>query len=123
RVDPGVAPADSPRIPIRQLVINLLKIWPLGLLVFAVLGTIYLGIATPTESAGLGVLVAIITGFVWGGLNLRKLWLAFYESVLSFGAIGVIVVGALMLAQSISVLGAPQEVMKAIVAWNMSPYM
>jgi len=123
RVDPAVAPVDSPRIAPRQLVINLLKIWPLALLVFTVLGTIYLGIATPTESAGLGVLVAIVTGFAWGSLSLRKLWLAFYESVLSFGAIGVIVIGALMLAQSISVLGAPQEIMKAIVAWNMSPYM
>lgn len=119
----GAVPAGGDNVGLGAALVGLLPIWPFALLIFAVLGTIYLGLATPTEAAGLGVLSSIILGFAWGGLTFRKLWDAFADSVQVFVAIGVVMLGALILSQAISILGLPREVMSSIEAMNMSPMM
>src|SRR5690606_32974207 len=60
---PEIVPVEEEHVNWGKAVIGLIKIWPLGLLIFAVLGTIYLGLATPTEAAGLGVACSILLGF------------------------------------------------------------
>jgi TRAP-type C4-dicarboxylate transport system permease large subunit len=87
-----------------------------------VLGTIYLGIATPTEAAGLGVVAATLLGFFWGDLTFAKLLQAFRDGTLVFGMLGVVLVGALILSQAISILGVPAQVMQLIGGMNLSPY-
>lgn len=118
---PELVPQDTETTPWAQAVVNLFRIWPLGLLVFSVLGTIYLGFATATEAAGLGVAAAIILGFFWGDLTFHKLWKAFVNSVQVFVAIGVVMMGALILAQAISVVGMPYEAMAWIQTLSLSP--
>jgi C4-dicarboxylate transporter, DctM subunit len=118
---PELVPQDTDTTPWTQAILNLFRIWPLGLLVFSVLGTIYLGFATATEAAGLGVAAAIILGFFWGELTFHKLWKAFLNSVQVFVAIGVVMMGALILAQAISVVGMPYEAMGWIQTLSLSP--
>ncbi|MGM0743502.1 MAG: TRAP transporter large permease [Pseudomonadota bacterium] len=117
----GVVPTGEERVGLGAALLKLLPIWPVGFLIFAVLGTIYLGLATPTEAAGLGVLAAIILGFSWGGLTFQLLWRAFVDSVQVFVAIGTVMLGALVLSQSISILGLPLEVMSWIESMNLTP--
>ncbi|WP_108662186.1 TRAP transporter large permease [Acuticoccus kandeliae] len=119
---PGVVP-ESGETPwsVGRALLHLLPVWPIGFLIFAVLGTIYLGLATPTEAAGLGVGASIILGFLWGELTLRTLWKAFVDSVQVFVSIGVVMMGALILAQSISILGLPLQVLSWIESMNLSP--
>jgi len=119
---PSLCPKITERIPVAQQAIGLLKIWPLGLLIFAVLGTIYLGLATPTEAAGLGAAAAILIGFAWGDLTWRALANAFRSSVLLFGTIGFVLVGALILAQAISAYGLPYAVVETVASLNISRY-
>jgi C4-dicarboxylate transporter DctM subunit len=123
RRDPSIAPVDPARMPIGQIVLGLLKIWPVAILVFAVLGTIYLGIATATEAAALGVVASIVIGFTWGDLTLRKLVIAFRDGMVVFATLGVVMIGALILAQSMSVLGLPSQVMGLISELDVSPYL
>jgi len=117
----SVVPTGEERVGLGAALLKLLPIWPIGFLIFAVLGTIYLGLATPTEAAGLGVLAAIILGFSWGGLTFRLLWGAFVDSVQVFVAIGTVMLGALVLSQAISILGLPLEVMSWIESMNLTP--
>ena len=117
----GVIPEGGDWIGWRRVALQLLPIWPVGFLIFAVLGTIYMGLATPTEAAGLGVLASIILGFLWGDLSLRSLWKAFGDSVQVFINIGVVILGALILAQAISILGLPLQVLTWIESMQMSP--
>lgn len=117
----GVVPTGEERIGLAAALLKLLPIWPIGFLIFAVLGTIYLGLATPTEAAGLGVLAAIILGFTWGGLTFELLWGAFVDSVQVFVAIGTVMLGALVLSQAISILGLPLEVLTWIESMNLTP--
>ncbi len=121
--NPEITPSDpNKRRRFGQILLGLLRIWPIVFLIFAVLGTIYLGIATPTEAASLGVVTSVLIGFTWGSLTFRKLLAALKDATLVFGTLGVVLVGALILAQGISILGVPTQVMGAIGQLEISPY-
>ena len=115
-VEPGI------QISFLQKQKRLLSIWPVAGLVFAVMGTIVLGIATPTEAAGVGVVSAIALGFLWGDLTLHKLVDCFRHAAITYGSIGFVVVGAVILAQSISILGIPQQIIETIQNFGINKY-
>jgi tripartite ATP-independent transporter DctM subunit len=119
---PELVPQGTERPGLRQILLGLRNIWPLPILIFFVLGTIYLGFATATEAAALGVVAAIVLGFVWGNLTLVKLWQSFLGSTLVFGAIALIMVGTLILAQAISILGLPQALVDWVAGLGLSRY-
>ncbi len=107
----------------RSHVLNGLKeIWPLPILIFFVLGTIYMGIATPTESAALGVVASIVLGLTWGDLTLKRLWLAFKHASIMFTAIGMILIGTVILSQAVSLLGIPRAAVETIGNFGLGPY-
>jgi tripartite ATP-independent transporter DctM subunit len=118
---PDLLPAQGEPPTIGEISRNLLNIWPLVVLVGAVLGSIYAGLATPTESAGLGVAAAIIMGFAFGELTIPQLWKAARHTVGSLGAIFLILIGAVVLGQSISILGLPRQLIEAVSASGLGP--
>ncbi|MEP7207310.1 MAG: TRAP transporter large permease [Casimicrobiaceae bacterium] len=122
RRNPAIVPADDTRLPWSARLKALLSIWPFAILVFSVLGTMYSGLATATEAAALGVVTAIGVGMSWGELTIGKLFRAFLASTRVFSAIGMVMLGALVLAQSLTVLGLPQEIMSSIGSMNVSKY-
>ena len=71
-LNPDLAPSAPPEerdIPLRQKFVMLTGLVLPGFIVLAVLGSIYLGIATPTEAAGTGSLGAIISAAIYRRLN------------------------------------------------------
>ncbi|MBB3139222.1 TRAP transporter large permease [Halomonas organivorans] len=101
---------------------GLLEVWPLPILIFFVLGTIYMGIATPTEAAALGVAASIVLGLTWGDLDLEKLWEAFKHASMMFGAIAMILIGTVILSQAVSLLGLPRAAVDAIAGIGLDRY-
>ena len=72
-VQPHLAPAASPEelgIPLREKLALLRGLILPGLVAFGVLGSLYLGLATPTEAAGVGCVGA----FVSAAVNRRLSW-------------------------------------------------
>ena len=73
-----IRPQDGQRLPpdendppfIRKLLITAVALVPPLILIFAVLGTILLGWATPTEAAAMGALGSIIMVVLYGKLHL-----------------------------------------------------
>lgn len=122
RLRPEITPPVEERATLREKLVGLWQTWPLFVLLFACMGTVFLGWATPTEAAGLGVAAAIVTGFIWGELTWRKLWNAFLSSTAVFGSIALVILGSLILSQAISILGLPTQVMQAILSWELSRY-
>ncbi len=57
------------RLPLSTRIKLLFPLLPAGILVFLVLGTIWVGIAAPTEAAGVGAVGAMIITFVQGKLK------------------------------------------------------
>src|SRR5262249_13490057 len=71
-IQPDIAPRSniSLRQPLRQkLRDTVVYVFPLATIIFVVTGLIFLGIATPTESAGLGALAALIIAWLYGQLS------------------------------------------------------
>jgi tripartite ATP-independent transporter DctM subunit len=105
------------------------KLWqsrhlaPVVLLIFAVLGSIYAGVATATESAALGVVGALILSGVQGSLN----WGTFKESVMGatrlYCMIALILAGAAFLTLSMGYIGLPRHLAEFISGLGLSKFM
>ena len=64
--NPGAGPAGD-RLPIAERMAALRGVWPMILLFVIVIGGIYVGIFTPTESAGIGAFGAMLFAFARSG--------------------------------------------------------
>lgn len=119
--NPSLAPEPAPEQSLGSALLGLVHIWPLLALIGAVLGSLFAGLATPTESAGVGVLGAIVIGYLAGDLNLRGVLKGLMNTLVTFCVIGMVFMGAVILAQSISVLGLPQELLRQVTGLGIGP--
>lgn len=119
--DPGLAP-EGERVPLCEALKGAVHVLPLVVLILSVLGSLFLGIATPTEAAAVGVAVAALLGFAIGELTPAKCLEALLATARTFAVIGVVFVGALVFAQALQLLGLPQRLLEGIVALGFSPY-
>lgn len=109
-LNPALAPRDPEErdTPLRERFRMLLSIWPLPLLVLAVVGTIYSGFATATEAAALGCLAAV---FIAAGMR-SLTWSVFVESIRTTlhmtSMIFFIVLGAVLYSKFLAITGAPE---------------
>ncbi|TPW27937.1 TRAP transporter large permease [Pararhizobium mangrovi] len=92
------------------------------LFIFAVIiGSIYLGIATPTESASLGVLAALVLAALYRQLTLRMVMEAVDGTMRTTGMIMLIVMAAWFLNFVISAMGLVAAINSAIASMGLSP--
>jgi tripartite ATP-independent transporter DctM subunit len=122
RRNPELVPREAP-LPWGVTLRAALAVWPILLLIVAVLGSLFLGLATPTESAAVGVAAATLLGFTIGDLTFAKLRQTFVSSARTFAVIAFVFLGAVILAQSISVLQLPQKLLEGISSIGLSPLM
>jgi len=81
---------------------------------FIILGGIYSGIFTPTESASVAALTAITIALLTGKLRLADFPKMMERSAEVNGVIGPIIAIALLFAQALSVLGVPNLLVQSI---------
>lgn len=98
------------QIPMSERIRLLGYLVPPATIFLVVMGSIYGGIATPTESAALGVLAALF--FVWRArqLSWRLLVNCFVQSARTTGMVVLVIVCALLLNVTLSMVGAAQAV-------------
>jgi C4-dicarboxylate transporter DctM subunit len=109
------APPPGERIPLDVKVRGLVDLLPTIILILIVLGTIYAGLATPTESAALGVVAAIVIAIVERRFSFRMLHACAEATARNTAMIGLILLGAYVLNYIITLLGVPQ-MMSALVS-------
>ena len=94
---------------------------PVVLLIGAVLGSIYSGIATATEAAAIGVLGSLVLAAVEGSLS----WKSFVSGVGAacrvYCMIGLILAGAAFLTLAMGFVGLPRHLAEFITAQQLSP--
>lgn len=83
---------------------------PTMLLAFAIIGSIYTGIATPSESAGVGFVLALILTFAMGRMTWRKLQDAVYAAMQTTVMIFMIIAGAKVFSYAITLYLIPQAI-------------
>ena len=95
---------------------------PVVLLIAAVLGSIYAGIATATEAAGLGVVGALLISAVQGSLT----WPTFRDSLMGgtrlYCMIALILAGASFLTLSMGYIGLPRHLAEWIGTLGLSKF-
>lgn len=101
----------------------LLGLVPILLLILVVLGSIYSGLATPSEAAAIGVFVAFLIAAVSRQLTWSLLQDAFLGAVTTSAMICSILAAATLLTTVMGYLHVPQEIATAIDAFGPSPAM
>jgi tripartite ATP-independent transporter DctM subunit len=86
--------AAGPRATWRERLRAVRDVWEVVVLFLIVIGGIYLGLATPAESAAFGVVGALIFGVLKRTLGWRKLLTALDETVRTTAMVFFIVIGA-----------------------------
>ena len=98
-------------------------IWALGTPII-ILGGIYAGIFSPTESAGIACVYAIIvTRFIYGDISWRGIWDVAVNSMYLTAQVLIIVAAAGVFSQLLTISGVPQNAVIAIQDMNLEPWM
>ncbi|MBO1003247.1 TRAP transporter large permease [Pseudogracilibacillus auburnensis] len=106
----------------KERFVSLKIIWPMIILVFLVLGVIYLGITTSTEAAAFGALGALVIGIILKRLNYAAIKDAFVDAVQQTAMIFTIAVGSYVFSYFITLAGIGQSIMSAISASGYSKW-
>ena len=119
---PGqIPPRDAP-MSFAQKVRESGSLIPVVLLITAVLGSIYVGIATATEAAGVGGVGALVLSAVQGSLN----WTTFKESLMGatrlYCMIAMILAGAAFLTLAMGYIGLPRHLAEWISSLGLSQF-
>lgn len=95
-LDPSFAPALPPeeRVSWKEKLVAMRSIFFPGMLILLVLGTILLGIASPTEAAAFGAAGALIIGLVNKRLTWDIVYSSCYETVSVTAMVGFMMIGA-----------------------------
>ena len=95
RLDKNIAPAIKSNKSYKEILKETIRvIIPPLILILTVLGSIFAGIASPTESAGVGVVGALILARINGELSLKLIKYASIETVKLTAMIFMILIGA-----------------------------
>jgi tripartite ATP-independent transporter DctM subunit len=112
---PEMAPPAKEIVTWKLRLESIMKVWPGLLLIFSVLGTIYLGVATPTQAAAIGFLVSLfIAHFVYRSLNRRTFANVARSTMLTTGMILIIFVSAMFFGYVLTLLKLPDHIMEFI---------
>jgi tripartite ATP-independent transporter DctM subunit len=122
-ISPALSPRQEDSYTWGDRLRGLGQLLPVVVLIVVLLGSIYGGFATPSESAAVGVLGAIGVAFFSGGLTLRGLYDSAMSAVVITAMIGSAFAGAALLASAIGFMHLPQIVSEAITALNLTPLM
>lgn len=117
-------PRLAPRLPKaskKEMFISFINLGPALVLIVAVLGSIYAGIATPTEAAVVGVAGACIVGVVYRSLNWQNFKKAVIRSTRTTCVIFTIMLGASILSQFLAFSRLPLRLTDYIVTMGFAP--
>ena len=95
---------------------------PVIVLIAAVIGSIYVGIATATEAASLGVVGALILSFFQKSLNKETFKLSLLGATKTSCMIAFILAGSAFLSLAMGFTGLPRNLAIWINEMNLSPY-
>ncbi len=122
-LQPDVAPASpqEARLDMRAISQLMMAILPPAALILAVLGSIFLGIATPTEAAGVGALGAVLLAGVNRRLNRPVLKEVLVETSKTTGFIFATLVGATAYSLVLRGLGGDELMERVLLGLPFSP--
>ena len=121
RLRPNAATV-TPRVPWAQRMIMIGKVWPVILIFATVVGGIYAGIFTPTEAAAVGAAGTFLVALFSGEMSWARLNEAILATAGSSAMIFLIILGAGIYNNFLSLTQLPQEASAWVGAQGFSPW-
>jgi len=122
-IQPEIAPPYS--IPPTPFLIKIRKtliyVFPLGLIIFLVVGVIFLGVATPSEAAAMGAIGSILLSAAYGKMSWEVLKKCLYGTIKLTTAMFVIIMASLVFSQILAFSGASSGLIQTVVKIKMPP--
>lgn len=117
---PEKAPPDTARYSWAERFYSLRMIGPLALIIFVMMGGLYVGIFTPTESGAVGALMTLVMAFIRKrSIRALRLGRTLLETVSLTAMIFVIIIGGLLFARFLALSGVSTMLQSILVDGNL----
>ena len=117
----GGSVTDNVTYTFAEKISALKKLVPISILIGGVLGSIYQGVATPTEAAAFGVSGSILLAMLLGSFNIPSFLNSVSGAVRNSCMLGLILVGAHFLTLAMGFIGIPNALAEWIASLGLSP--
>jgi len=115
-------PKEESNVPWSQALLLLLQAFvPLAVLIFAVLGSILFGLATPTEAASVGALGSLVLAAAYRALTWPRLQEAVYLTARTSAMVCFLFVGSWTFSSVFSYLGGEGLIKEFVLGLNLNP--
>ncbi len=109
----------QPKASWSERISSISGVWGMVVLIVLVMGSIYTGLATPTESAAIGAFGALLMAIP--RIDLKGFWSAMVETARATGLIFAIVSGVLIYVHFLGFTGMPGIVAQWILSFDLPP--
>jgi C4-dicarboxylate transporter DctM subunit len=118
---PELAPRVANSATMAEKLKSLREIWPLPALIAGVMGSIYTGIATPTQAGAVGAFLALVIAALLGRASMQMLRTSVVEALESTASIFFVALGAILLSRFMALSGLPGFIASSLGGWSHSP--
>jgi tripartite ATP-independent transporter DctM subunit len=121
--DPSQAPSyEVPSVPFMEKIKSILThIAPIIIVIFAVIGSVFMGVATPSESAALGVIACYILAAIYRKLNWETIRRSAQSTIQVTVMVFFIVVGSISFSRILASTGAISTLVHFATTLNVHP--
>jgi C4-dicarboxylate transporter DctM subunit len=104
-------------------IFSLRKVWPVIVLMFGILGGIYLGVITATEAGGAGVLIILVIAVIFYRFRFANLIRAMSEAATLTGMVSLMIIAATVFTFLVGSSGMIQGLSSFITSSGLSPWL
>lgn len=121
-LNPSKVPQKDPAISFIQKIKASGSLIPVTLLIIGIMGSIYLGIASPTDSAAVGVVLSLMLVWLYGDLNWQSFKAGLFSAMLTSSMIAFILAGAAFLTVAMGYSNIPMLLAQWITELGLNHY-
>lgn len=119
---PEIAPKIEINPTMKEKFVALKNIWPMLIIILAVIGGIYSGLVTATEAGAMGAFITLVVVFIMGRMNLNKFGEALTDTIKSTTMIMTIIIGAHIFSYFLTLTQSTQRIVGIVEGLDTSKY-
>ena len=119
---PGIEPVKQDHVRFIEILRGILELLPILILMVVVLGSIYSGLATPSEAAAVGVACAIAITIITRQFSVEMIVESLMATIRISAMICILIAASAFLSAAIAYLHLPLQITRGIAVLELSPY-
>lgn len=122
-LQPEIAPPyDIPSVSLsKKIKETIIYVFPLGLIIFLVVGVIFLGMATPSEAASMGAVGSILLSLLYRGMNWEIFKKCLFGTIKMTTFMFIIIMASTIFSQVLAFSGASSGLIQTVVKLKLPP--